>query len=101
VCLRWAKCTRDPEPVKCTCPNSVALCAAFASGMGACQVASGAALGAGPLFFAGSAASIAHVMWQIRDVKLDEPADCLAKFKSNFTTGGILFTGIVADKLSL
>ena len=68
--------------------------------MAACQVVAGAALGAGPVYYAGSAASIAHVLWQIWDVKLQTPSDCLAKFKSNRDTGALFMAGIVADKLS-
>jgi len=37
-----------------------------------------------------------HLLWQIYDVKLDQPADCLAKFRSNFYFGFIIFAGIIS-----
>ena len=37
--------------------------------------------------------------WQIWTVDLDSRADCMAKFVSNKWLGGLLFSGIVADKL--
>ncbi|MFO1059003.1 MAG: 4-hydroxybenzoate octaprenyltransferase [Dongiaceae bacterium] len=41
-----------------------------------------------------------HLGWQIGDVKLDRPADCLAKFRSNRWLGWILLLGIVAGRLA-
>jgi 4-hydroxybenzoate polyprenyltransferase len=37
--------------------------------------------------------------WQILFVYLDEPADCLAKFKSNAWVGWILFVGLLLSAL--
>ena len=67
--------------------------------MGAWQIAAGLALDAGPLYYVGAAGSVAHALWQVHDVKLDVPEDCLAKFKSNYTLGGIFMTGAVADRI--
>lgn len=68
--------------------------------MAALQGAAGIALGAGPFYYCGVAGGAAHALWQIVDVKLDVPADCLAKFKSNFYLGGIFAAGAVCDRLS-
>ena len=62
-------------------------------------MASGAAAACGPIFYAGVALSTAHLAWQVATVNLDNSADCLAKFKSNFTYGGIVTAGITLDKL--
>jgi len=37
-----------------------------------------------------------HMLWQVHEVKLDQPADCLAKFRSNFYFGFIIFAGIIS-----
>ena len=68
--------------------------------MAALQVAAGMTLGAGPLYYCGVAGSAAHAAWQIADVKLDLPADCLAKFKSNFYMGGIFMLAAMCDRLA-
>ncbi len=45
------------------------------------------------------AATALHLAWQIRAVDLDDPADCLAKFRANRWIGWILLIGILAAKL--
>jgi 4-hydroxybenzoate polyprenyltransferase len=40
-----------------------------------------------------------HLTWQILTVDLDDPSDCLAKFRSNRWIGWILLVGIVAGRL--
>jgi 4-hydroxybenzoate polyprenyltransferase len=42
---------------------------------------------------------LVHLLWQLRDVDLDNARDCLAKFRSNRFVGWILFAGLVADRL--
>eukprot|EP00887_Chlorella_sp_A99_P002648 scaffold6.g2648.t1 len=74
-------------------------CAVFAAGQAALLAAAGAAAGCGPTYYAGVAAAVAHMAWQIVAVDLDDGADCMAKFVSNRTTGGLLFAGILADRL--
>ncbi|KAI8075551.1 UbiA prenyltransferase family-domain-containing protein [Thamnidium elegans] len=39
----------------------------------------------------------AHLAWQLKTVNYNDPASCWSKFKSNTWTGGILWSGIVAD----
>ena len=42
----------------------------------------------------------AHLAWQIGAVDLDDPADCLAKFRANRWIGWILLAGIVGGRLA-
>jgi len=46
------------------------------------------------------AAVALHLTWQILTVDLDDPADCLSKFRSNRWIGWILLVGIVAGRLA-
>ena len=66
----------------------------YAAGL-ASWAAAGWVAGLGMLFWAGLAAAAAHLAWQAARVKIDDPADCLAKFRSNLFVGWLLFTGIV------
>jgi 4-hydroxybenzoate polyprenyltransferase len=52
-----------------------------------------------PIYYAGVAAIALHFAWQIIFVKPDDPADCLAKFKSNAQVGLLLTAAIVAAHL--
>lgn len=72
----------------------------FGSGYAALLALAGHAAGCGALYDVGVAATAAHVVWQIRSVRLDDGADCMAKFVSNSRVGGLVFAGIVADKLA-
>ena len=47
-------------------------------------------------FWIGLAATAAQFAWQVIDVDLDAPFDCLAKFKSNRLAGWLLLAGILA-----
>ncbi|GAB4364986.1 MAG: 4-hydroxybenzoate octaprenyltransferase [Kiloniellaceae bacterium] len=47
-------------------------------------------------FWIGLAATAAQFAWQVVDVKLDDPFNCLAKFKSNRLGGWLLLAGILA-----
>lgn len=40
-----------------------------------------------------------HLTWQVAAVDLDNPADCLAKFRANRGIGWILLAGIIAGQL--
>ena len=51
------------------------------------------------VFIAGILAAGAHLAWQVRTLKMDEPEDCLAKFKSNRIFGLILLAGIILDRV--
>jgi len=49
-----------------------------------------------PVFFIGLGLGGAQLFWQAASVQLGNPGDCLAKFRSNFWFGLIVFAGIVA-----
>jgi 4-hydroxybenzoate polyprenyltransferase len=69
---------------------------AFYAGAIALWGASGASLGLGAPFFVALVLATAQLAWQAARVDIDDPADCLAKFRSNRLTGWILLAGIVA-----
>ena len=56
--------------------------------------------GLGWIFWVGLAAGTAQLIWQVVDVDLDAPKDCLAKFKSNRLFGWLLLAGIIGGHLS-
>jgi 4-hydroxybenzoate polyprenyltransferase len=53
--------------------------------------------GAGVVFGLGLAVFAVHLAWQIRRLDIDDPALCLALFKSNRDAGLILFAALVLD----
>ena len=57
---------------------------------------SGWLIGLGWPFYLGLAAAGAQLLWQIRTINLDDPKDCLAKFKSNRYFGWIVTAAILA-----
>jgi 4-hydroxybenzoate polyprenyltransferase len=61
----------------------------------------GAALwlgGAGWIGLVALAVVALHLAWQTLAVDIDDPADCLAKFRSNRWIGWLLLAGIVAGR---
>jgi 4-hydroxybenzoate polyprenyltransferase len=58
--------------------------------------AAGHAAGFGALFWVGLAATAAQLAWQAARVAIDDPADCLAKFRSNRAAGWLMLAGIIA-----
>ena len=62
--------------------------------------AAGWSAGAGLIFALGLLAFAAHLSWQIRRLDIDDPALCLAVFKSNRDAGLILFAALVLDALA-
>jgi 4-hydroxybenzoate polyprenyltransferase len=59
--------------------------------------AAGIGTGLGMLFWAGLVGAGLQFAWQAARVDINDPADCLAKFRSNRVTGWLLFAGIVAS----
>jgi len=60
--------------------------------------AAGHAAGLSWPFWVALAAAGAQMAWQAWRVDTDQPADCLAKFRSNRLVGWILLAGIVAGR---
>jgi 4-hydroxybenzoate polyprenyltransferase len=56
--------------------------------------------GAGLIFALGLIAFAAHLSWQIARLDIDDPALCLALFKSNRDAGLILFAALALDALA-
>ena len=50
-------------------------------------------------FWAALALGALQLAWQSRDVKLDDPHDCLRKFRSNRLFGWLLFGGIIVGQV--
>lgn len=65
----------------------------------ALMAASLAVLGAGWPAWLGLGAGTAHLAWQAAAVDIHDPADCLAKFRSNRVFGWMLLAGLAADGL--
>ena len=61
----------------------------------------GALAGLAWAFYLGLAAAAAQLAWQAAAVDIDDPADCLAKFKSNNALGAIVVAAIIAGQLSI
>jgi 4-hydroxybenzoate polyprenyltransferase len=62
-------------------------------------VLAGAQAGLSWIYYLALLALAAHLKWQQADVDLDDPKDCLAKFRSNRVIGWILLAGIVLGRL--
>jgi 4-hydroxybenzoate polyprenyltransferase len=59
----------------------------------------GSAAGCGRVFWAGLAAAAVQMAWQAARVDIDDPADCLAKFRSNRAVGWLMLAGIIGGHL--
>jgi 4-hydroxybenzoate polyprenyltransferase len=69
---------------------------AFYVGAALLWALAGAASGLGLAFWAALALGVLQLAWQAARIDTDDPADCLAKFRSNRVVGWLLFAGIVA-----
>ncbi len=56
--------------------------------------------GAGLLAYAGLLAAAGHLGWQVLSLRIDDPDNCLARFRANRTTGWIIFAGLVATSVA-
>ncbi|MFI4986985.1 MAG: 4-hydroxybenzoate octaprenyltransferase [Alphaproteobacteria bacterium] len=59
---------------------------------------SGAALGIGWPYYVGLAAGGLQLLWQLATLDLDDPDDCLAKFKSNRLFGWLVLAAVAAGR---
>jgi 4-hydroxybenzoate polyprenyltransferase len=73
---------------------------AFYGGAVALLASAGTLAGLSWPFFVVLAGVGAHFAWQVADLDLNDPKDCLLKFKSNQTVGLIVFAAIVLGRLS-
>jgi 4-hydroxybenzoate polyprenyltransferase len=73
---------------------------AFYVGAVALLASAGALAGLSWPFFVVLAGVAAHFAWQVADLDVNDPKDCLLKFKSNQTVGLIVFAAIVLGRLS-
>ena len=48
----------------------------------------------------GLLAAAGHLGWQVLSLKIDDPDNCLARFRANRTTGWIIFAGLVATSVA-
>jgi 4-hydroxybenzoate polyprenyltransferase len=53
----------------------------------------------GPIFWVAWAAAGGQLAWQAARVAIDDPADCLAKFRSNRIVGWLMLAGIVTGHM--
>src|SRR5712691_8387217 len=58
------------------------------------------AAGLGAWFWLGLLAAAIQICWQAARVDIDDPADCLAKFRSNRLAGWLFLAGIVAGHVA-
>ncbi len=58
----------------------------------------GGLVGLGWPFYVGLVIGAGHLIWQALSVDIDNPADCLAKFKSNRLFGWIILFAVVAGR---
>lgn len=58
-------------------------------------------MGSGLPYYIGVAAAGSHMLWQVHSTDYNSRSDCMDKFVSNKWLGGLLFSGIVVDKLFL
>jgi 4-hydroxybenzoate polyprenyltransferase len=61
--------------------------------------AAGVMAGLTPWYLVGLGLAAVHLAWQAATVRLDDPADCLAKFRANAWLGLIVFAAIVAGRV--
>lgn len=71
--------------------------AAFYAGATLLFAASFIAAGVGWLGYAGLIVGAIQLAWQVAALDIDDPRDCLRKFRSNRDYGLILFAGLLAD----
>ena len=64
----------------------------------AALAAAGALAGLGAAFHVAVAGTGVHLAWQVARVDIDDPANCLAVFKSNIRLGWIVFAGLIAGQ---
>ena len=59
----------------------------------------GFSVGEGPWFYAGLAVAAAHLVWQVATLDIDDPQNCLDRFRSNHHFGIIVFLALLAGMI--
>ncbi len=62
-------------------------------------VLAGQAVGLSNAFYAGMAVAVAHLVWQVATLDIDDAKDCMSKFKSNRDFGLIVTAAIIAGQV--
>jgi 4-hydroxybenzoate polyprenyltransferase len=62
--------------------------------------AAGAAAALGWPFWLALTGAGLQLAWQVRGLRIEDPSDCLARFRSNRWIGWILLAGIIAARLA-
>jgi len=71
----------------------------FYSAASALWIAAGITAGLSAIFLLGLALAVLQLGWQAVRVDIDDPIDCLKKFRSNRLVGWLVFAGIIAGHL--
>ena len=79
--------------------NSRRILAWFAGGAGVLFLLAGSTAQLGVWFYPGIAIACGHLVWQLWTWRQDDPADCLAKFRSNRDFGFLVLAALMAGKL--
>jgi 4-hydroxybenzoate polyprenyltransferase len=76
------------------------LCGFYGATLGSLIVA-GWLVDAGIWFYGGMAVAAVHIGWQIATLDIDDPQNCLERFRSNNGFGAIVFAALALDVLSV
>ncbi|HTQ32990.1 MAG TPA: 4-hydroxybenzoate octaprenyltransferase [Stellaceae bacterium] len=68
----------------------------FYGGAAALWLAAGLTAGLGFIFLAGVGLAAVHLAWQAARVDINDPLDCLTKFRANRAVGWLILAGIIA-----
>lgn len=66
----------------------------------ACLIAAGIGAGAGLIYFVGVAAGALHLAWQIATLDIEDPDNCLRRFRSNRDFGAIIFVALLLEMVA-
>ncbi len=81
--------------------NTIPWVVGFYGAAGALMAAAGVMAGIGWAFYPILALAIAQLLWQALRVDIDDPHDCLAKFRSNRLFGWLVLAALIAGQVNL
>jgi 4-hydroxybenzoate polyprenyltransferase len=76
------------------------LCAFYGATLGGIAFA-GWLVGAGIWFYLGMIVAAGHLAWQVATLDIDDPQNCLQRFRSNNLFGAIVFAALTLDMVSV